>query len=196
MLQKIFANQFTKDSFYSLIFLLAVYGITHNPIVRPIPTPIPGHWSIQLMQHPLIFGLAGHNYLALRDENGNVVEELHGLATDTYTKQWKYIGTKPTDKLQVWEFDNGRYYLAGKNFPGVIIDQGTQIDVLSLWSKALACKDSINQENISYPPYGVSFRSETTNSNSVAYTLAKCMGFDTRHIGIWTPGETMNLLQR
>lgn len=193
MWQKIFTNQFSKDSFYSLIFLLAVYGITHNPIVRPIPTPTPGHWSIQLMQHPLIFGLAGHNYLALRDQDGNVVEELHGLATDDATKQWKYIGTNPTDKLQVWEFNNGRY-LAGTKFPGVIIDQGTQNDVLSLWNKALSCKDSINQENISYPPYGVSFRSETTNSNSVAYTLAKCMGFDTRHLGIWTPGDTMNLL--
>lgn len=195
MLQKIFTNQFTKDSFYSLIFLVAVYGITHNPIVRPTPLPTPGRWSIQLMQHPLIFGLAGHNYLALRDENGNVVEELHGLATDTVTKQWKYIGTKPTDILQVWEFDNGRY-LAGTNFPGIIINQGAQPDVLSLWNKALSCKDSINQENINYPPYGVSFRSETTNSNSVAYTLAKCMGFDTRHIGIWTPGDTMDLLQK
>jgi hypothetical protein len=196
MLQKIFTNQFTKDSFYSLIFLLAVYGITHNPVVRPTPIPAPGAWSIQFMQHPLIFGLAGHNYLALRDQDGNVIDELHGLATDMVTKQWKYIGTQPTDVLKVWEFDNGRYYLAGKDFPGIIMKQGVQDDMLSLWNKALTCKDSINQENISYPPYGVSFRSETTNSNSVAYTLAKCMGFDTRHIGIWTPGDTMDLLGR
>ncbi len=192
----VFTNQFTKDSFYSLIFLLSVYGITHNPIVRPTPEPAPGNWSVQLMQHPLIFGLAGHNYLALRDPQGNIVDELHGLATDAKTGQWKYVGTAPTDILQVWEFNSGRYYLAGKEFPGIIIDQGPQSDIVAIWKKALSCKEPINQEKIEYPPYGVSFRSETLNSNSVAYTLAKCMGFDIRHIGIWTPGETMNLLNR
>jgi hypothetical protein len=192
----VFTNQFTKDSFYSLIFILVVYGITHNPIVRPTPKPIPGNWSVQFMQHPLVFGLAGHNYLALRDPNGTIVSELHGLATDPKTGSWKYVGSNKEDILQVWEFDSGRYYLAEKKFPGIIIDQGAQAKILALWDKALVCKDPINEEKVGYTPYGFSFKSETINSNSVAYTLAKCMGFDTRHIGIWTPGDTMNLLEK
>jgi hypothetical protein len=196
MWDRIFTNQFSKDSFYSLIFLLSIYGITHNPIVRPMPEPSAGSWSIQFMQHPLLFGLAGHNYLALRDPSGTIVEELHGLATDAQTGKWKYVGTNPTDILQVWEFDSARYYLAEKSFPGIVIDQGTQAAVLTIWDKALACKDPINQEKVGYTPYGFSFKTETTNSNSVAYTLAKCMGFDTRHLGIWTPGATMNLLNK
>ncbi len=195
MLKRLFTHRFIKDLLWSTLFLSVHYGITHNPIVRPIPQPIPGNWSIQLMQHPLLFGFAGHNYLALRDQNGNIVEELHGLATDAATGQWKYVGTNPTDILQVWEFESGRYYLAEKKFPGIIMDQGVQSDIFALWKKALSCKDPINQEKTGYPPYGFSFKSETLNSNSVAYTLALCMGLDTRHIGIWTPGATMNLLK-
>lgn len=192
--QKIFTNQFTKDAFYSLIFLILVYTVTHNPIVRPIPRPTPGNWSIEYMQHPLLFGFAGHNYLMLRDAEGNVVDELHGLATDPQTKDWKYIGTSQTDILQVWEFPQGRFYLSEKDFPGIIVDQGVQPDILAVWNKALACKDPINAEHISYPPYGISFKNETINSNSVAYTLVKCMGFNAQHLGIFTPGATMNLL--
>ncbi|MEZ0208624.1 MAG: hypothetical protein ACAH17_00400 [Candidatus Paceibacterota bacterium] len=196
MWKAIFTNQFTKDFFYSVIFLVSVYAITHNPIVRPVPVPAEGNWSIQFMQHPLVFGLAGHNYLALRDSNGVIVSELHGLATDPATGKWKYVGTNPTDILQVWEFESGRYYLAEKEFPGIIISQGAQRSITELWNQALACKDPINQEKIGYTPYGFSFKNETINSNSVAYTLAKCMGFDTRHVGLWTPGATMNLLGR
>jgi hypothetical protein len=193
-LRELFTRRFTKDLILSGVFIFGMYGITHNPIVRPMPAPTPGDWSIQLMQHPLLFGLAGHNYLALRDQNGTIVQELHGLATDSTTGAWKYVGTNPTDLLQVWQFSNAHYYLAEKNFPGVVVDQGTQSDVLAVWNKAVACKDPINNEKLSYPPYGVSFRAETINSNSVAYTLARCMGFDIRHIGILTPGETKNLL--
>ena len=194
MWKRIFANQFSRDSLYSLICIVILYGITHNPIVRPMPHPTLGNWSIQYMQHPLLFGFAGHNYLALRDADGAIIQELHGLATDASMGTWKYVGTNPTDILQVWQFDGGQYYLSEKDFPGIIMDQGSKTDMLSVWNKAVACKDPINKENIHYPPYGISFKNETVNSNSVAYTLAKCMGFDAGHIGIFTPGATMDLL--
>lgn len=195
MMKALFSNQFTKDFLLSGVFLFSLYGITHNPIVRPIPEPSYGNWSIQFMQHPLLFGFAGHNYLALRNQQGDIVSELHGLATDIASGQWKYVGSRPTDILRVWEFENGRY-LAGKNFPGVILKEGTEEEVEALWEKALLCKDKINELSLLYPPYGISFKNETKNSNSVAYTLAKCMDLDSRHIGIWTPGSTMDLLHR
>ena len=187
-------NRIARDFFWSGIVILFLYAVTHNPIVRPMPKPSPGMWSIQFMQHPLIFGLAGHNYLALRNENGHIVSELHGLATDASNGGWKYIGSNPNDLLKVWEFDNSRYYLAEKKFPGIILKEGSRDELLSIWNKAYDCKDSINEKNIPYPPYGFRIRNETTNSNSVAYTLASCMELGTKHIGVFTPGDGRNLL--
>jgi len=194
-LRQLFTNQFIKDLFYSFVFILFLYAVTHNPITRPIPKPVTGNWSIQFMQHPLLFGFAGHNYLALRAQDGTIVSELHGLATDPGTNSWKYIGSKATDILRVWEFGSSKYYIAEKTFPGIILKEGAKEEIERLWSMGQSCAHPINMKNIAYPPYGFSFKNETTNSNSVAYTLAKCMGLDTRHIGIWTPGATMNLLE-
>lgn len=189
-------NRITRDFLWSGIFIFSLYGITHNPIIRPTPQPVPGNWSIQFMQHPLLFGFAGHNYLALRDQNGDIVSELHGLATDTVTSKWKYIGTNPADLLQVWQFESSRYYLAEKKFPGIILIEGGKEELYAVWDKASDCKDAINRKRIPYPPYGFSIRNETTNSNSVAYTLATCMELGTKHIGVWTPGSAINLLSR
>lgn len=196
MFKTIVNNRIARDFLWSGIFIFFIYGVTHNPIVRPTPNPTPGNWSIQFMQRPLVFGLAGHNYLALRNEESGIVSELHGLATDMATGQWKYIGSSPEDVLQVWQFHNARYYLAEKKFPGIILKEGTEDELISIWNKAVSCKEPINQKRIPYPPYGFSLRNETTNSNSVAYTLATCMGLAARHIGIWTPGATMNLLEK
>lgn len=195
MLKRLLANRIVRDFFWSGIFIFFIYAITHNPIVRPMPKPAPGNWSIQFMQKPLVFGLAGHNYLALRDEKSNIVSELHGLATDTATGKWKYIGSNPADILRVWQFESPRYYLAEKKFPGIILKEGTKEELFSIWDKAIPCKEEINEKDIPYPPYGFSLRNETTNSNSVAYTLATCMELGTKHIGVWTPGDAVNLLK-
>ena len=190
----LFTRLFIKDLFWSLIFLLIIYGVTHNPITRPKPQPIPGNWSIQIMQHPLYFGLAGHNYLALRNQNGDIINELHGLATDGTTGQWKYVGTKSSDILKVWEFNGPRYYLAEKKFPGKILTEGTLQDMKTLWNMARGCEKPINEKKLPYPMLGVKLNGDTENSNSVAYTLSLCMGLDARHVGLLTPGEKTNLL--
>lgn len=192
-LRRLFTNRFIKDVLLIAVLVFILYVITHNPIVRPMPKPSAGNWSIQLMQHPLLFGFAGHNYLALRNADGAIVSELHGLATDTRTNTWKYVGSRETDLLKVWEFESGKY-LASKTYPGIILMEGDEKDVVHSWALAMKCKGPINDRNISYPPYGVSFKTETINSNSVAYTLAQCMNLDTQHVGIWTPGSTKNLL--
>jgi hypothetical protein len=186
----------TKDILWSILFLLFLYGVTHNPYTHPIPQPLPGNWSIQLMQHQLLFGIAGHNYLALKDQNGDIVSEFHGLATDPVTKEWKYIGTRETDILQVWEFDGGREYEANKRLPGIILFEGDSVESKLLWNSAETCKAKINQAGINYPPLGFSLRNETENSNSVAYTLALCMGVDPKHLGLITPGDGRNLLEK
>lgn len=192
----LFTKQFTKDLLWSVVFIFSMYGITHNPVVRPMSQPIPGNWSIQIMQHPLLFGFAGHNYLALRNQDDEIVGELHGLATDSKTGNWKYIGDNPGDILKVWQFDEPRSYLAEKKYPGIILDEGKHDFILDLWNKAVACKDPINEKHISYPPFGFKLNGTTENSNSVAYTLALCTGLDPKHIGLITPGEKNNLLEK
>jgi hypothetical protein len=187
-------NRMTKDVTYSFAIVLFLYAVVHNPITHPTPEPLSGNWSIQFMQHPLIFGFAGHNYLALRDGNGAIVSELHGLATDSSTGGWKYMGSSPADILKVWEFDSSHYYISEKSFPGIILAQGNEADIRNLWTEGEKCIDPINAKNLPYPPYGFSLKNETVNSNSVAYTLASCMHLDTRHIGILTPGSAKNLL--
>jgi hypothetical protein len=186
--------RFKKDALISLFIIVGIYTITHNPLTRPTPKPEPGLWSIQFMQHPLLFGLAGHNYLVLRDENGSIVKELHGLATDKETYTWKYIGTRGTDLLQVWEFTGPRNYLSSKQYPGVVLTQGHETAMEATWSKGEDCVSEINKKQIPYPPFGISIKGETENSNSVAYTLALCMNLDPHHIGIFTPGSQKNLL--
>ena len=146
------------------------------------------------MQQPLIFGIAGHNFLTLRNEKNTIVTELHGLATDAKTKKWKYIGTQSTDRLLVWEFKDSNEYLTQKNFSGIILSQGNKEEIVHTWGKALICREKINEQGLLYPPYGVNVRGDTENSNSVAYTLMLCMGLDTEHLGLITPGWGKNLL--
>jgi hypothetical protein len=196
VLERFFTTQFKRDLFYSLLFLLCFYVITHNPITEPMPKRSHGTWSIERLQHPILFGLAGHNYLVLRDTEGNVVAELHGLATDAITGEWKYIGKEKGDMLKVWEFDTSRYPNIEPNFPGLVVANGDESQVMMLWNRAMGCAQEINDRDIPYPTWGFDFRGITENSNSVAYTLSRCMGISTRHLGIFTPGGTIDLLQK
>ena len=146
------------------------------------------------MQQPLVFGIAGHNFLTLRDEKNTIIGELHGLATDRDTGAWKYVGDNSKDQLKVWYFRNPHEYITQKNYSGKVLTKGNKSDVITLWQQALECKDRINEKNISYPLYGVNMQGDTENSNSVAYTLTLCMGLDAKHLGLITPGWGKNLL--
>ncbi len=54
-------------------------------------------------------GVPIHNYYIVKDPDGNVIKELHGLATgqDGIPKP---IGYLPTDQIKYHEYDNPRYY--------------------------------------------------------------------------------------
>lgn len=192
---KLFTRRFIQDILLIALFGFALYALIHNPIVKPEPPQVKGVWSIQLMQHPLIFGMAGHNYLVLRNEQNEIVRELHGLATDPTNEGWKYYATNKGDLLKVWEFTSPHYYLAQKNYAGTLLFTGSKAEVTTRWEQGLVCKEEINAKNLPYPPYGVKVTGDTENSNSVAYTLALCMGLDPRHLGLITPGWGKNLLE-
>ena len=191
---RLFTRQFVKDIFTIALFLGAFYLLVNNPLTHPKPVEKYGVWSIQLMQQPIVFGIAGHNFLTLRDEKNTIVGELHGLATNAKTGKWKYIGNNETDKLQVWYFKNSYEYVTQKKFSGIVLFTGEKDEANKLWNKALACKEKINKQELLYPPYGVNLSGDTENSNSVAYTLTFCMGLDAEHLGLITPGWGKNLL--
>jgi len=195
-LSKLFTKRFLTDLFLIALIGGSLYILTHNPILHPKPSVKTGLWSIQLIQYPLIFGIAGHNYIVLKDSDNMTIKELHGLATEVINGKtiWKYVGTEDTDKLMVWEFDSPRYYIANKSFAGVVLLEGAMESVSTVWEAAYPCKDTINTMNIPYPPYGVNVRGDTENSNSVAYTLIMCMNLDPKHIGLITPGWGKNLM--
>lgn len=191
---RLFTRQFVKDLFTIALFLGGFYLLVNNPITHPKTVEKYGVWSIQLMQQPIVFGIAGHNFLTLRDEKNTIVGELHGLATNAKTGAWKYVGTHATDKLNVWYFKNPNEYITQKSYSGILLFEGEQDSVLKLWNKALVCKEKINERELLYPPYGVKVSGDTENSNSVAYTLTLCMGLDAEHLGLITPGWGRNLL--
>jgi hypothetical protein len=191
---RLFTRKFVKDLATITLFGLLFYILTHNPLTHPKLPETYGMWSIQLMQQPILFGIAGHNYLVLRDANNLIQKELHGLATDITAGTWKYIGSESTDKLQVWEFNGPHFYVDQKSYPGVLLTTGTEAYIRATWDRAIPCKDAINRKNLNYPPYGVAVSGDTENSNSVSYTLMLCMGLDADHLGLLTPGWGKNLL--
>lgn len=191
----LFTNKFIKDLFWSGIFIIFYYFLTHNSLTYPIPKISIGLWSIEKLQRPLVFRLAGHNYFALRNSKGEIVSELHGLATNAETNKWTYVGTGNGELLKVWEFSTSIFGETNTILPGIVINKGDEKSVRLLWEKARVCGNLINQKNIPYPPFGVKMY-ETENSNAVAYTLAKCMGIETKRIGIIIPGEKTDLLTK
>jgi hypothetical protein len=192
---KLFTSRFVKDLFLIALFSVGFYILLHNPLTHPKLPENKGVWTIQLMQEPLVFGVAGHNYLVLRDDKNEIIKEFHGLATDS-NGRWEYIGHDANDTLQVWEFDGSHFYLSQKNFIGIVLYEGDKDAIIATWNRAESCKDAINAKHIPYPPYGVNIHGDTENSNSVAFTLAKCMQLDsnTKHLGLITPGWGKNLL--
>lgn len=184
-----------KDVIIIGLFSILFYTLTHNPLVRPEPLVSSGLWSIELHQKPLALGIAGHNYLVLRDDAGNVLFTLHGLPTDKRTGKWKYVGRNKEDILKVWEFgeeDEGEMTTASY---GVSLLTTDKEEAVSRWAQAEECGKMIDIKSIPYPPFGIALRKDTENSNSVAYTLASCMNLKTSHVGLFTPGWGKNLLE-
>ncbi len=191
---QLFTPRFVKDLFIIALFLGAFYLLTNNPFTHPSPEDAHGFWSIQLMQQPLVFGIAGHNFLTLRNEKNLIVGELHGLATNAQTGKWKYRGNDSTDILHVWHFKSSLEYVTQKNYAGTLLFKGSKTDAINLWNMAVTCGEYINSKTLLYPPYGVKVNGDTENSNSVAYTLTLCMGLDAERLGLITPGWGKNLL--
>ncbi|UWU79656.1 hypothetical protein N2603_14685 [Bradyrhizobium huanghuaihaiense] len=127
-----------------------------------------GQYRIVKAQLPLIGGLAGHNFLALIDPDGNVMGELHGLATGADGLP-KPIGHLPSDELK--GYHDQRFYKP--NFAQTELASGDQAEIMKRWNAGRAVLDKINARNIHYPWMGLG-----QNSNSFASTLIAAMGLN------------------
>ena len=136
----------------------------------PLPASAPGTWAIWQFQLPIVGGLAGHNGFALVNPAGTVVAELNGLATNPRGEIIP-IGTL-RDQLRVYAMPNP--YLFPRSTQSSIVLSGSYAQVVTgAWRAALRGGAAINAQRLRYPFLGFG-----RNSNSVASTLAACMGVD------------------
>lgn len=140
-----------------------------------------------------ILNIASHNFWVLRCE-GAAISQLHGLATDRKTNQFKPIGIF-SDRLGFYEFKkqyNDPTFISSTQ-RSTIIYQGDKNDVLMRWNKAAARVKSLNQQDLNYSPFGI-FGLPITNSNSAFHLFAQLMGFECyRFAGILDPGINNSL---
>lgn len=197
-----FAKKIFKEIIIIIFFLILSIIILSNPLVRPTEIESKNSlsknfWSISKREHKLVLGLTGHTFLELRDENNNVISQIHGLAADQYGN-YQEVGNNKDYKLKVFVFDYDRYKIDKQKEIGNVSAQlveGTQTEMRNYWEKAKVCGDEINQKDINYPILGFKIIGETDNSNSVTDTIVECMGLKNRDIGLFTPGRNNNLLK-
>jgi len=108
--------------------------------------------SIALRQHTFDVGpfTFAHNFLVLYDGEGNVVAELHGLATDPVTGAIRPIG-RSSDYLRAFEFPGKRYWNEGQSEK--TLWEGPD-GAMERWQAAKDAYNQINSRNLTYNPWG------------------------------------------
>lgn len=136
-----------------------------------------------------VAGIAGHDFWVLRDERGNAVAEMHGLATNRETGRPVPIGTDP-DKfsLRAWHYPHDQAYADALGVPrndASYIREGQPArtvlsadreEVMARWNSAVGAMRELNALDLDYPRLGVSLFGRTVNSNSAYRTFGEIMG--------------------
>jgi hypothetical protein len=162
-------------------------------------------YSIEARSLSIVGGVASHNFWVLRDQNGNAVAELHGLATERSTGRAVPIGTNANEhSLRGWQYihdadyarnfgarqTNATYIQEGQQSQTVIT--GDKTEILERWKAAAKYGvAAMNARDLNYPPGGVDFPikvdgaynvrlgDSTVNSNSAYNTFGRLMGVNT-----------------
>lgn len=145
-------------------------------------------FSIEARSYKLI-GIASHNFWVLRDQQGKVLSQLHGLATDRASNHFKPMGFF-NDRLGFYEFitDNNDPNFISTQQISVIVYQGNKKDVLLRWNKAACQTETLNKQDINYSPFGI-FGHPITNSNSAYHLFADLMNIPCyRFLWVLEPG--------
>lgn len=147
-------------------------------------------------------GPYSHNFWVLRDQDGKVLSELHGLATDRETGKTVPIGTdEQLHSLRVKHIvtdadyaetlgvkqSRGGYYAEGQDSQTVLT--ADKKEVMSRWNAAVAAVAPLNALDRDYPSYGFKVFADTVNSNSTYRTLGEVMGVPVHNFsGVMEPG--------
>jgi hypothetical protein len=138
-------------------------------------------------------GVASHNFWVLRDEKGQPLAELHGLATDRESGKYVPIGTdEEKHSLRAWHFPHDADYanslgVRKRNDTYIQEGQGSMTvltadkdEVMARWNAAVAAKEPLNALDRNYPNYGFKVFQDTVNSNSTYRTFGDIMGVPVR----------------
>ncbi|MGR9035769.1 MAG: hypothetical protein ACU83O_04165 [Gammaproteobacteria bacterium] len=143
-----------------------------------------------------IVGLAAHDFWVLRDEEGKVLGQLHGLATN-HKNEILPIGTIG-DKLKFYHFgpraillglnpaDNLNYIKAHqKSMP---VFEGNSNEVLDRWDNAVMALPYLNSLEVPYTPFAI-IGLVPINSNTAYTLLGELMGIRVHKFPrYWQPG--------
>lgn len=153
------------------------------------------HYSIEARAYDIV-GLAAHNFWVLRDEDGNVLGQLHGLAT-TPENRIKPMGTLG-DKLKFYHLGpraillglsperNLNYIKAGQKSKRIY--SASPDEVLGRWDNAVKALSYLNSLDVPYTPFAV-LGLVPVNSNTAYALLGKLMGVPVHYFsGYWQPG--------
>jgi hypothetical protein len=153
------------------------------------------HYSIEARAYD-IAGLAAHDFWVLRDDECNVLGQLHGLAT-SIENRIKPMGTFG-DKLKFYHFGS-RAVLSGlnpqKNLNYIKAGQrsarmhsGSPDEVLGRWDNAVKALPYLNSLEVPYTPFAV-LGLIPVNSNTAYALLGKLMGIPVHFFPrCWQPG--------
>jgi hypothetical protein len=152
-----------------------------------------GSWCIQAMAFPIPFTPFTHNFWALADADGNIADQIHGLAVDPETGQTIALGNS-THLLQVvhdptiaWSLQPGQ--------PVAVCATGHRAEISLRWQSALNAIPAINSLKLPYP--NLWQHTYKKNSNTVFHTIGRIMGFATppRLLPTWAPGIRLIISQ-
>lgn len=134
-------------------------------------------------------GVASHNFLVLRDDQGNAVAELHGLATDRQTGKVEPIGTdERRHSLRVWHYPHDPAYASDLGVrasrttyiqdgqDAVTVLKAGRTEVMGRWQAAVDAIKPLNALDLNYPNYGFRVFGDTINSNAAYRTLSEILG--------------------
>lgn len=136
-----------------------------------------------------VLGIAGHAFWVLRDEQGEALAELHGLATDRRTGTPIPIGTDARrHALRAWHYPHDADYACSvgaevdgtsyirPNQPSRIVATGDKAEILARWNVAVQAVPELNAQDLDYPSYGFKLFGSTVNSNSAYRSFGNLMG--------------------
>jgi len=128
-----------------------------------------------------ILGTASHDFWVLRDPNGAIVGELHGLATNPETGVILTIGFIG-DELQF--YDLLHKYGDTDNRDSSVMYQGTETDVRTRWNAAVKATNYLNSLHLPYTPLGfIDPFGTVINSNSAFHIFGDIMGVPINDFG-------------